>query len=103
MRKSSFVIIAFAASVALVACGDTSSAGDEDVPVSSAIPESSSSAEDPYYEGIHNQGNPACHDSVAIDSSVLLPFCSCDESLLSDGMYRQGGHPCRFSYILCSS
>ena len=87
MRKSSFATIVLAVSMALVACGDTSSASDDEVPVSSAIPESSSSAEDPYYEGIHNQGNPACHDSVAIDSSVLLPFCSCDESLLSDGMY----------------
>lgn len=89
-RKNLFSIAglaAFGLAFSLVACDDSSSAGDEDVPVSSAIPESSSSAEDPYYEGIHNQGNPACHDSVAIDSSVLLPFCSCDESLLSDGMY----------------
>ena len=86
---SAVAAAAFAASLSfsIVACDDSSSAGDEEVPVSSAIPESSSSAEDPYYERIHNHGNPACHDSVAIDSSGLLPFCSCDESLLSDGMY----------------
>ena len=35
MRKSSFVIIAFAASVALVACDDSSSASGDDVPGSS--------------------------------------------------------------------
>ena len=35
MRKSSFVIIAFAASVALVACDDSSSASGDDVPDSS--------------------------------------------------------------------
>ena len=75
MRKSSFVIIAFAASVALVACDDSSSASDDEVPESSeSVPKSSgavpgSSASMPESSAAYFSFNFSKHFSVTSSES----------------------------------
>lgn len=68
MRKSSFVIIAFAASVALVACDDSSSASDDEVPESSEfVPKSS---------GAVPGSSASMPESSAIPESSVTPVSS---------------------------
>lgn len=102
MRKSSFATIVLAASMAMVACDDSSSASDEEVPessesvpkssgsvpVSSAIPESSNNdALSAYYE-LFKSSSSFKPDSASCNS--LLPSgppFKCSDSLEVDGGY----------------
>ena len=86
-------VIAFATSMALVACGDSSSASDDEVPASSAVPgvwailESSNSTLNSYDEWLKSASSLE-PDSASCDSviSSAYPY-GCSDSLQIDGVY----------------
>ena len=93
MRKSSFATIVLAVSMALVACGDTSSASDDEVPVSSAIPESSESV--PKSSGVVPGSSASMPESSAIpESSNDGALSSYDEWLKSSSSFEPDSASC---------
>lgn len=89
MRKSSFATIVLAVAMALVACDDSSSAGNDEVPVSSATPESSAIPESSS-SGM-SKANSRELDSASCETlKVVAPPYECNDSLNNDGLNIDG-------------